>query len=344
MNFYNILRLWRGRLPRPLKFFGLWFMHVTGRRVIGVYLDPVLGCNLRCRMCYFSDPEKRRSMHGSMSEEQLLRSQRALFHRALKLQIGCGAEPTLYAPGLEAVVKSGKDAGIPYISLTTNGLLIASGRVGLESLVKAGLDEITLSMHGTSREIYEELMPGAKYDSLLKLLGLIADVKKIYPSFKVRVNYTVNSLNKEDLRDDRFFRIWPGGCLPDIVQIRPVQKIGDTEWKDFDEKPLIEDYDGTIGNVAALCGEKGITCLVPSCDNLSQVVTEQSGHDALLESLCYCYISPEGCYKNDFDPLCDTYETYHRRQHTAWTLFKAVFRNPRARQRNVSKKLNYNVK
>lgn len=343
MNFYNILRLWSGRIPRPLKFLGLWCMHVSGRRLIGVYLDPVLGCNLRCRMCYFSDSEKRRQMHGSMTEEQLSRCGKAFFHRALKLQIGCGAEPTLYT-GLENVVRSGKEAGVPYISLTTNGLLFATGRIALDGLVKAGLDEITLSMHGTSRSIYEELMPGADYDSLLKLLEIIAEVKRSYPSFKVRVNFTVNSLNKEDLRDNRFLGIWPDGCLPDIVQLRPVQKIGNSEWQDFDTAPLIADYDDTIGNVAAQCREAGITCLAPGRDNLSEVATPQDGYDALLESLCYCYVSPQDCYKSDFDVSADTYESYHRRKRTASGLFRAIFRSPDSRARNVSKKLNYKIK
>ena len=343
MNFYNILRLWRGRIPRPLKFLGLWYMHVSGRRLIGVYIDPVLGCNLRCRMCYFSDSKRRRQLHGSMTDEQLDKCAKAFFHRALKLQIGCGAEPTLYK-GLEKVVRLGKEADIPYISLTTNGMLIASGRIALNDLVKAGLDEITLSMHGTTRAIYEELMPGADYDSLLNLLRIIGDVKQTYPDFKVRVNFTVNSLNKEDLRGNRFLEIWPEGCLPDIVQLRPVQKIGDSDWQDFDPAPLVADYDDTIGNTLARCREAGIMCLAPTRDNLSEVATPQDGYDSLLESVCYCYVSPQDCYKSDFDSVGDSYESYHRRRHTAVGLFRAVFRNPGSRARNVSKKLNYKIK
>ncbi len=343
MNFYNILRLWAGRIPRPLKFLGLWYMHVSGRRMIGVYLDPVLGCNLRCRMCYFSDSEKRRQLHGSMTGEQLGHCADALFHRALKLQIGCGAEPTLYKR-LDEVIRRGKESGIPYVSLTTNGMLIVSGKTALDTLVKSGLDELTLSMHGTSRSIYEELMPGADYDSLLKLLNIIAEIKQTYPSFKVRVNFTVNSLNKDDLRDNRFLGIWQDGCLPDIVQIRPVQNIGDSEWRDFVLTTIVEDYDATVGNVVERCRQAGITCIAPTRDNLLEVATPQDGYDSLLESVCYCYVSPTHCYKNDFDSVSDSYESYHRRRHTAAVLLGAVFRNPGSKKRNVSKKLNYKIK
>lgn len=343
MRFYNILRLWRGKMPWSLKFLGIWGMHLARRRMIGIYIDPVLGCNLRCRMCYFSDPEKRKEMHGVMAESQLSLARKALFHRALKLQIGCGAEPTLY-PRLESIVRAGHEARIPYISLTTNGQLIASGKISLENLVGAGLNEITLSMHGTSATVYEELMPGAKYDCLIRLLGIIADVRKRYPDFVVRVNFTVNSLNKEDLKGDRFFSVWPEGCLPDIVQLRPVQNLGESDWKDFDPDPLISDYDATIGNVVRLCRGKGITCIAPTLADLGEVATPQGGYEALLESVSYCYISPPMCYKSDFDPAGDTYESYHRRHGTARSLFAAIFRRPGSRTRNVSKKLNYKIR
>lgn len=322
---------------------GLWGMHVMKRRVIAIYIDPVLGCNLRCRMCYFSDPEKRKQMHGTMSEADLTNVEKSLFHRALKLQIGCGAEPTLYS-GLDELIRRGRASGIPYISLTTNGMLLAPGRISLDSLVAAGLDEITLSMHGTTRDIYENLMQGAKFDSLISLLKIIAEVKRKYPAFKVRVNFTVNSLNKEDIKGTRFFDIWPDGCLPDIVQLRPVQGLGKSDWSDFDPAPLIADYDSTFGNIISQCEAKHITCLAPSLENLTEVATPQNGYEALVENLCYCYVSPESIYKSDFDPTADTYERYHKRKHTARRLFGAIFRSPDSRNSNVSKKLNYKVK
>ena len=45
---------------------GLWLFHVLGKRYIGVFLDPVLACNFRCKMCYFSDEEKRKSLRGTL--------------------------------------------------------------------------------------------------------------------------------------------------------------------------------------------------------------------------------------------------------------------------------------
>ena len=65
-----------------------------------------------------------------MQPEKLQQVQTSLYHRTLTLQIGCGAEPTLYSD-LEGIVVQGRQRGFPYISLTTNGQLIASGKVDL---------------------------------------------------------------------------------------------------------------------------------------------------------------------------------------------------------------------
>lgn len=345
MNIYRLIKLMAAeRLPAPFKILGLWGLHVSRRRLIGVYLDPVMACNLRCRMCYFSDEVRRQRNYGGrvFSKAELDRVERAFFHRALKFQIGCGAEPTLYSDLLDLVVR-GKRAGIPYISLTTNGQLIASGRVNLKSLVGAGLNEITLSAHGMRAETYEYLMQGADFSNFEKLIDVLAEIKAERPNFKIRFNFTVNSFNVDDLSGDNFWQVWRS-VQPDIVQLRPVQKLGETAWRDFDLTVLKNSYNQTIGNVLAECRRRSIVCMAPTLAQLDDVASEQNGVTALMEDLTYCYISPGQCYQDDFDLKKDTYESYHRRVRTGWRLFRAAWGIVWSRKSNVSKKLNYKVK
>lgn len=343
MNIYSILRaVTSKKIPAPIKLLGLAVMHIIGRRTIGIFLDPSMSCNLQCRMCYFSNPAKRRTMHGLISDSYLDKVEKALFHRALKLQIGCGAEPTLY-PKLLELIKRGKNAGIPYISLTTNGQLLANEKMDLLSLVENGLNEITLSMHGTQKDTYEYLMPGAKYESLITLIKSLTKIKNEYPDFKIRVNYTVNSLNIEDLKGNKFWDLWDT-VVPDILQLRPVQNMGDTDWKDFNLEPLKRNFDTSIGKLATECSERGITCISPTLSQLDEVVSEQDGTSSIIEDFTYCYVSPTSCYKDDFNPESDTYESYHKRKKTFSRLLKSVFKNKKARSRNTSKKLNYQIK
>ena len=116
MDFYRLLKLF-GKLKSPkIRLFGLYVMHMTQRRYLGIYLDPVLSCNFRCKMCYFSDEEKRKEMHGILSEQDMKTIAKALFHRALKLQIGCGAEPSLYK-NLTDIVRLGKQYNLSLIHI-----------------------------------------------------------------------------------------------------------------------------------------------------------------------------------------------------------------------------------
>lgn len=344
MNIYHLIKMMAGnRMPASLKIFGLWGMHVSRRRLLGLYLDPVLACNLRCRMCYFSDEAQRKARFngGSFQKTELDQVEKAFFHRALKLQIGCGAEPTLY-PDLQDLVRRGKRAGIQYISITTNGQLIASGRVNLTELVAAGLNEITLSAHGMRAETYEQLMPGADFANFEKLVGILRDIKATYPDFKIRLNFTANAFNLHDLEADVFWPVWRH-VQPDIIQLRPVQKLGETAWTDFDLEPLKAAYDQTIGCILNECRRRSIVCIAPTLTQIDEVASEQDGVSALIEDMTYCYVSPRGCYQDGFDLDHDTYESYHRRMHTGRRLFRMIWKPKTAQSPNISKKLNYDV-
>ncbi len=344
MNVYRYLKIAAsGLLPARVKLLGLWGLYATRRRMIGVFLDPVLACNLRCKMCYMSDPEGRAPVRGqTLTDADIERIARAFYGRALKLQIGCATEPTLYGR-LPELIADARRRGVPYISLTSNGKLIAAGKVDLNRMADAGLDELTLSMHGTTREVYEELMPGARFDELQRLTQIIADVKRRHPAFSVRVNFTVNSLNLHDLEGDRFWSLWADGGLPDIIQLRPVQRLGNTAWTDFDLTPLKQHYDTTIGAIAARAKELGISCIAPTRDQIDEVATDQDGTSTIVSDMTYCYISPETTYKDDFLPT-DTYDSYHRRRSTGRRLFGAIFGRNAASKPKGSKHLNYHVR
>lgn len=345
MNVYKLLKLaGLNSIPAPMKLLGLWGMMAARRRIIGVFLDPVLACNIRCKMCHFSDPLKRASMKGVMSPDQLEKVRTLLLPHAVKLQIGCGAEPTLYndLPGL---IRMGRDAKVQYISLTTNGQLIAPGRVILKEMLDAGLNEITISLHGTTKEVYEELMPGATFGKFTELVHQLAEAKKEGFDFVIRVNFTINSLNMQNLKENQFFQLWDdAGCRPDIIQLRPVQNMGDSEWQDFDLTGLKMQFHETVQNVVNRCKVRGIMCIAPTLEALDEVDDSQDGTSAMIEDISYCYVAPDSFYKEDFDSDKDTFMSYHKRHHTLSKLFQSAFSGAKARNRNASKKLNYTIK
>ena len=339
MNIYNILKLF-GNINSPrVKLAGLWMLHIMKRRYIGIYIDPVLSCNFRCRMCYFSDENRRKELHGKMKMKDIGEIADALFHRALKLQIGCGAEPTLY-PALPDIIKLGKQHGVPYISLTTNGSLLNEEK--LEALTEAGLDEITLSTHGIKKSTYEYLMANGSHEHFTALLAALRNIKNKYPQFKTRINYTINEDNTEELKD--FWNLFKDIRI-DILQIRPIQKIGESEYQNFALEKTESIYRSIIGPLLEECKRRNVTCLVPSEKSFRAITTDSKDNNSIFEELTYCYISPSSCWHDDFDFHTDTFESYSKRKHTASEIAKSVFSPHRnMTHKNVTRKMNYTVK
>ena len=86
----------------------------------------------------------------------------------------------------------GKRHKVPYISIITNANLLTEEKI--EDLLKAGLDEFTISLHGVHKESYENFMKKASYEKFHNAFRAFAKLKSKY-DFKVRINYTFNKDN-----------------------------------------------------------------------------------------------------------------------------------------------------
>jgi len=281
MNIYKLLQLNRKVKSHRIKFLGLFLLHKFNKRYLAVNLDPVMACNLRCKMCYFTDEDYVKTLKGQFKDEDLELVAKSIFNRALKLQIGCGTEPTLYK-NLVKVVELGKQYNVPYISITTNANLLTEEKI--EALLKAGLNEFTISLHGVTKESYENFMKKASYEKFQNAFKAFAKLKSTY-DFKVRINYTFNKDNFYELKD--FFKHFdPKGF--DMLQIRPIQKIGNTEYNDFDISTLKADYPALISGIREECKANHILLMAPN--TLSTL--EGENQSSFVFDYTFCYISP----------------------------------------------------
>jgi molybdenum cofactor biosynthesis enzyme MoaA len=284
-------------------------------------------------MCYFSDEERRKTLKGNLEDTNIEKIAQALFHRALKIQIGCGAEPTC-SNSIPQLISLAKKYKAPYISLTTNGLLLS--KENIYEYISEGLNEITLSMHGVKKETYEYFMTNGNYDTFRQVLKHLSDAKNTFPDFKIRINYTMNEDNLLELID--FFDILDDIKI-DFLQLRPIQKIGNTIYHNFSHNHLEEMYDTTIKVVREKCRERNITCIVPTKIDISDA-TENT--NSVIVNSTYCYISPNTCWRSDFDYNTDTHESYSKRKKLSRQLLKNVFfwkKNSKVNKKN----LNYNI-
>lgn len=315
MNIYFLLKINQKIRISFIKRLGIFLLHIMRKRYLGIFIDPVLACNLRCRMCYFSDPDKRKTMKGILKKEEIQTIASALFHRALKLQIGCGAEPSLFKYNKELILL-GKQQGIPYISMTTNANLFSVD--DWKELVNAGIDEFTLSIHGLTKESYEFFMTGASYEKFLEALRILTDIKATHPKLKIRLNYTINKDNIEELQT--FFDTF-GNYKFDVLQLRPIQSLGKTEYVDFSWDEIYKRYDTIIEKLKKQCKNRGITCIAPAKKDLLQT---PRGNSPVVQ-MTYCYINPRYIWRTDFNPEIDTYESYAKKKRLSKKIFKNIF-------------------
>ena len=317
-----------------VKFLGLWLLHILKKRYLSVNFDPVLACNLRCKMCYFTDENYSKDLKGVFKKEDLPLWANRILPRALKLQVGCATEPTLYKH-LDEVFVLAKSYKVPHISLTTNANLLE--KESLEKWVQNGLNEIIVSLHGVHRESYAFFMDKGNYERFHQSLQTISDLKKEFPNLALRINYTFNKDNFSELID--FFNVF-GTYQIDTIQLRPIKKLGETAYHHFDLASVSKSYADFIPVFKRECKNRKITLLAPDTLDHSN---SRKNDSSLLVSYTYCYISPTDFWHTDFDWRNESYETYCNRTGWGGKIFKNIWLSKSKLQHLQTENLNYTI-
>jgi MoaA/NifB/PqqE/SkfB family radical SAM enzyme len=270
-------------------------------------------------MCYYSDKEYAKRIRGRFNDEDLDRIGALFFSNALQLVIGCGSEPTLYK-GYPEIVRSAKESGVPFVGLTTNGLLLK--RSDLRHLINYGLDEITLSVHGVTESTYHSMMVGGSYSVFHEALAMLEEEKSVCQSRKpdLRINYTVNEENLDELRD--FFSVF-GIYSISTLQIRPMVDVGHASYsyKPLDEEALAR-YHSVLSTLSGECKKNGVTLLATKHDPNFKKSDHQTSYalPAVLR-----HIHPNKVWMTDFRWREESYRDYCRRSGWRKTLFLSAF-------------------
>jgi len=332
---YYLLKLNAKVKNHRVKFLALWLFHIFKRRYFAVNFDPILACNLRCKMCYFTDKDYVKKLKGSFSEEELDIWAKQSLPRALKLQVGCGTEPTVYRH-LDKVFALGKQYKVPHISITTNANLLERDK--LVSWIRNGLNEITVSLHGVYKETYEELMQGGDYQKFHQALQLVTVLKQEYPDLVLRINYTFNEDNFEELSG--FFKTY-GKYAVNIIQLRPISKIGNTAYNNFSLEKIIPVYDVFISQFRTETAKRKITLLAP---NSKQNLMQRENESSLIFNYTYFYVSPTYFWKEDFDWKNESFESFAKQIGWKKSLFLNIFKSKKQLMHLLKdQNLNYDV-
>lgn len=333
MNFYKLIKL-NSLIKNPrIKIFLIYLLHIFKKRYLVVHFDPINACNLRCKMCYFTDKNYVKKLKGIFPKDNLNTFAKSILNRAIKLQIGCGTEPTLYKD-LNTIIQLGKQFRLPYISMTTNANTLELEK--LRQWCKSGLNEITVSLHGVNKQTYEDMMGRGNFKRFLKSLDYITQIKKEYPNFQLRINYTFNEDNFDQLN-----QFWENfnDIKIDLLQIRPIKKIGDSSYQNFSMQKIIPKYNRIYSMLKLECDKRNTTLIAPKLEQLNQ----KQSINSVIQKFSYCYISPTFFWRKDFEWKNETFNQYASR--TKWTkyILSQVFAKKNTLNQLKNESLNYDL-
>jgi radical SAM protein with 4Fe4S-binding SPASM domain len=165
-----------------------------------IQIEPVMGCNLRCPMCPVTEAPA--AMNGRtpvlMTPETYRRILQQIGDRPRSVLLTVFGEPLLH-PRIEEFVRLAKQDR-HHVALITNGTKLSRDVAG--ALMDAGLDVLTMSIDGLTKETYESLRIRGRHEVVFgNLRGLVAqNVERGYP-LRIELNYVVSSRSESEVED-----------------------------------------------------------------------------------------------------------------------------------------------
>ena len=134
-----------------------------------------------------------------------------------------------------------------------------------------------------------------------------------------------------------FFNHFNGNSF-DILQIRPIQRLGDTEYNDFDIEPLRKDYPNLINSIKENCKSNNIILLAPDKFQIRKKLI----HQVLFLITRFVMFRQISFWKPDFNWKEQSFNEFSSQINWGGTLFRNIFKS-KNELRNLSNRLNYEI-
>ncbi len=177
-------------------------------RRLNVILDLTERCNLKCVMCHFSQSDRinfppfnvRLSEDGNMPVEVFEKIAADLFPRARRVALACAAEALIH-PRFKEIVSIAGRYGVPDLWFPTN--LLALSESSARAIFDANVSTVAASIDGVTKETYEKIRVGAKWEALLSRLDLLRRMKREEKRRRprLRIIFTWMKSNRKELAD-----------------------------------------------------------------------------------------------------------------------------------------------
>lgn len=215
-----------------------WRSTTLRGRNLNVFMDQNNKCNLRCKMCGFADPRVESLSAYDMSRSVFDSIAAQLFPTANYLQLSMFTEPFMTAdfPDRLTLVR---EHAVPFSHIITNGTLLTERSI--QKVLDAQISLVTISIDGGTKQGYEEIRVGARFESVVRNIRLLQAMRREQGALpRIRFNHVISRWNID--RFDEFLE-FVDDMRPDELDVRAVERMTFTtgnEWTDpaFVEKAL----------------------------------------------------------------------------------------------------------
>src|SRR3954470_9048975 len=172
LNPETLIQIYRRIRSRKFKALGVEALRMLGMRHLVIRMDTINLCNLRCKMCYYSSDYLRKKDEMDLDFFRKIAGQ--VFPKTRFLYLSCATEPLMNKRFAEIVRATG-EYKVPFTSFCTNGLLLTPEVV--QACIDSKISEIIFSIDGATKETYEEIRRGGKWERLLEKMELLKSMK-----------------------------------------------------------------------------------------------------------------------------------------------------------------------
>ncbi len=233
-----------------------------GTRPLRVMLDTTNRCNIRCVMCHFAYPAAWEQPLERWTSEFLAVVEREVLPHACQAQLSLGTEPLMWKP-FPDLLDACKRAGVPYIEMYTNGLLLSEELAA--KIVATPMSRVQLSLEGASAAGYESVRVGGSFARFCEGVRLLAEAKLRARSELPVLQFNVTLLRRNAHEVEDILRLAKELGVSDLDFRHVVQHDGlGMEPESFlNDKP---GYNRLMRRVRALARELGLTIVVQPKD------------------------------------------------------------------------------
>ena len=172
-----------------------------------VMVESTSQCNLKCIMCYHSDPDLpfQKSGKAQYMDIELFKKivDECVDRGVYSMKLSFRGEPFMNKNFI-SMVQYAKSKNILELSSLTNATLMTEEKS--KALLEAGLDQLVISMDGLTKETYELIRVKSNYDVMMENVKKLLDLRGKKSKPFIRIQYTEQVENRHET--EAFYNYW----------------------------------------------------------------------------------------------------------------------------------------